>query len=85
MITTQREHPQTDEENKELCDLALQGLHHLSSWNSQIMELVKFHCSIHNAMEAFFFFLLRATLIEACSAISADTEISLDTLYPTAV
>ena len=39
VITTQREHPRRDAENKELCDLALRGLQLLSSWNARIMEL----------------------------------------------
>lgn len=40
VITTQRELTRTDEENRELTDLALQGLQLLSSWNVRIMELV---------------------------------------------
>lgn len=39
VITTQRELTRTDEENRELTDLALQGLQLLSSWNVRIMEL----------------------------------------------
>ena len=39
VITTHREHPRRDAENKELCDLALRGLQLLGSWNVRIMEL----------------------------------------------
>ena len=41
VITTQREAPRTDDENRELCDLALRGLQLLSSWNVRVMELVR--------------------------------------------
>ena len=41
MITTQRENPRTDNENRELRELALRGLQLLSAWNSQVMELVR--------------------------------------------
>ena len=40
----QREHPRTDEENRQLCDLALRGLQLISSWNARVMELVS--CSL---------------------------------------
>lgn len=39
VITTQRELTRSDEENKRLTQLALQGLQLLSSWNVRIMEL----------------------------------------------
>ena len=39
-ITTTRESPKSDAENKDLCDLALRGLHLLSAWTQQVMELV---------------------------------------------
>ncbi|XP_041358058.1 cytoplasmic FMR1-interacting protein-like isoform X2 [Gigantopelta aegis] len=38
-ITTTRESPRTDAENKELTDLALRGLQLLSAWTQQVMEL----------------------------------------------
>ena len=38
-ITTTREAPRTDEENRELTDLALRGLQLMSSWTQQVMEL----------------------------------------------
>ncbi|KAL3880811.1 hypothetical protein ACJMK2_033018 [Sinanodonta woodiana] len=38
-ITTTRESPRTDQENKELCDMALRGVHLLSAWTQQVMEL----------------------------------------------
>ena len=41
-ITTTRESPKSDAENKDLCDLALRGLHLLSAWTQQVMELVMF-------------------------------------------
>lgn len=44
VITTQRELTRSDEENKRLTQLALQGLQLLSSWNVRIMELVS-RCS----------------------------------------
>ena len=44
VITTQRELTRTDEENRALMDLALRGLHLLSSWNVRIMELVRVVC-----------------------------------------
>ena len=40
-ITTTRESPRTDAENKDLYDLALQGLQLLSAWTQQVMELVR--------------------------------------------
>ena len=40
-ITTTRESPKSDAENKDLCDLALRGLHLLSAWTQQVMELVR--------------------------------------------
>ena len=39
VITTQREQPRTDGENRELSDLALRGIQLVSSWNARIMEL----------------------------------------------
>ena len=39
--TTKRESPRTDEENKELTDLALRGLQLLSAWTQQVLELVR--------------------------------------------
>ncbi len=41
VITTQRETPRTDDENRELCDLALRGLQIISQWNVKVMELVR--------------------------------------------
>lgn len=38
-ITTTRESPRPDSENKELSDLALRGLHLMSAWTQQVMEL----------------------------------------------
>ncbi|XP_067662939.1 cytoplasmic FMR1-interacting protein-like [Haliotis asinina] len=38
-ITTTRESPRNDTENKELTDLALRGLQLLSAWTQQVMEL----------------------------------------------
>ncbi|XP_061164414.1 cytoplasmic FMR1-interacting protein-like [Saccostrea echinata] len=38
-ITTTRESPRSDYENKELSDLALRGLHLMSAWTQQVMEL----------------------------------------------
>ncbi|XP_078682474.1 cytoplasmic FMR1-interacting protein 2-like isoform X1 [Branchiostoma floridae x Branchiostoma belcheri] len=39
VTTAQKDSPRTDEENKELCDLALRGVQLLSSWTVQLMEL----------------------------------------------
>ncbi|XP_076117302.1 cytoplasmic FMR1-interacting protein-like isoform X4 [Mytilus galloprovincialis] len=38
-ITTTREAPRTDDENRELTDLALRGLQLMSAWTQQVMEL----------------------------------------------
>ena len=38
--TTTREKPRSDQENKELTNLALRGLQLLSAWTQQVMELV---------------------------------------------
>ncbi|KAJ8297562.1 hypothetical protein KUTeg_024093 [Tegillarca granosa] len=38
-ITTTREGPRSDQENKELSDLALRGLRLLAAWTQQVMEL----------------------------------------------
>ncbi|KAK6173555.1 hypothetical protein SNE40_016982 [Patella caerulea] len=38
-ITSMRDQPRTDKENKELSDLALRGLQLLSAWTQQVMEL----------------------------------------------
>ena len=39
--TTSREKPRSDQENKELTNLALRGLQLLSAWTQQVMELVR--------------------------------------------
>ena len=41
VITTRRDAPRTDEENKELCELALRGLQLLASWTGRVIDLVR--------------------------------------------